>query len=167
VATCRMGWRFETGAARRAHNLDAWLALPERLAALAGRLQRVELEHADASVVIPRFDSPGTCFYVDPPYPRAVRGERWRDAGYRHELTDADHIRLAELLQGIAGVAVVSGYDCPLYESLYTRRGWGLVRLQATDQAGGRRTECLWLHPRCAERAPHPLALPGLGEAAG
>ena len=68
--------------------------------------------------------------------------------------TDADHARLADLLQGIAGVAVVSGYDCPLYEALYTRRGWGLVRLQATDQAGGRRTECLWLHPRCA--APDP-----------
>jgi DNA adenine methylase len=166
VATCKMGWRFETGRAGRPHNLDAWLALPERLAALAARLQRVELEHADAFVVIPRFDGPGSCFYVDPPYPASTRGPRWATAGYRHELTNADHVRLAGLLQGIAGVAVVSGYDCPLYEALYTRRGWGLVRLQATDQAGGRRTECLWLHPRCAERSPHPLALPGL-EAGG
>ena len=86
VATCRMGWRFETGAARRAHNLDAWLALPARLAAIAARLRRVELEHADAFVVVPRFDGPGTCFYVDPPYPASIRGPRWATAGYRHEL---------------------------------------------------------------------------------
>jgi DNA adenine methylase len=167
VATCRMGWRFETGTARRAHNLDAWLALPERLAAIAARLRRVELEHADGFVVVPRFDGPGACFYVDPTYPASARGPRWATAGYRHELADADHVRLAELLQGIAGVAVVSGYDCSLYEALYTRRGWRLVRLRATDQAGGPRTECLWLHPRCAARAPHPLSLPGLEELAG
>jgi DNA adenine methylase len=154
VATCRMGWRFETGAARRAHNLDAWLALPARLAAIAARLRRVELEHADGFVVVPRFDGPGTCFYVDPTYPASTRGPRWATAGYRHELTDADHVRLAGLLQDIAGVAVVSGYACPLYEALYTRRGWRLVRLRATDQAGGPRTECLWLHPRCAAPGP-------------
>ena len=59
--------------------------------------------------MITRYDGPGACLYVDPPYPRAVRGKRWRDAGYRHELADADHVRLADLLQGIAGVAVVSG----------------------------------------------------------
>jgi hypothetical protein len=46
-------------------------------------------------------------------------------------------------------------------------RAWRVVRLQATDQAGGRRTEYLWLHPRCAERTPRPLALPGLGEVVG
>jgi DNA adenine methylase len=162
VVTCEPGWRFETGRARRAHNTQQWVALPERLAALAARLRRVELEHDDGFAVIRRFDGPGSCLYIDPPYPEATRGTRWATKGYRHELTDADHRRLADLLQGIAGVAVVSGYAGPLYDALYTQRGWRPVLLAATDQAGAARPECLWLHPRCAESLPHALALPGL-----
>jgi DNA adenine methylase len=165
VATCQPGWRFETGRARRPHNVGAWVALPERLAALADRLRRVELEHDDGFAVVARFDGPGTCLYVDPPYPEATRGKRWATKGYRHELTDADHVRLAEALQGIAGVAVVSGYDGPLYDALYTRRGWRSVPLGATDQAGTARPETLWFHPRCAESLPHALTLPGLIDA--
>jgi DNA adenine methylase len=145
----RMGWRFERAAAGSRTAVAQW-ADTARLWATAERLRHVQLECDDALRVIARFDAPDTVLYVDPPYPAATRGTRWATRAYAHELTEAGHRRLAEVLHGLRGMAVVSGYPCPLYRELYA--GWPVVTRRARTNGARGATEALWLSPRAAAR---------------
>ena len=64
-------------------------------------------------------------------------------------MTDDEHRALAEVLRGVRGFVVVSGYPCDLYDvELYA--DWKRVT-RATFACGAkRRTEVLWINPRCA-----------------
>jgi len=106
-------------------------------------------DSSDALEVIARYDGyGGVLHYVDPPYPRCVRAERPRT--YMHEMTDADHRRLAEVLRGCRGMVVLSSYPSPLYDELYP--DWRRVVRPARDAAANERTEALWLNA-AADRA--------------
>lgn len=107
--------------------------------------------------VIRRFDGARTLFYVDPPYVRSTRSDRWARNGYRHELDDDGHRALARLLRRIKGMAVVSGYASELYDVLY--RGWVKRSFAGKSFRGEPRVEVLWLSPK-AERATKQLELP-------
>jgi DNA adenine methylase len=145
----RMGWRFERAAAGTRTAVAQWTDL-DRLWETAARLRAVQLECGDALRVLARFDGPDTLFYVDPPYPADTRGARWATRAYAHELTDADHRRLAETLRELRGMAVVSGYPCPLYRDLYADRP--VVTRRARTNGARAATEALWLSPRAAGR---------------
>lgn len=114
-----------------------------QLAALPG----VEIREADAFAYLADLaadlDQLGRVLvYVDPPY---LLSTRTSDKRYRCEISEADHVRLAEILADLAalGVAViVSGYPSPLYDQLYA--GWETREFQAMTR-GGVRTEKLWL----------------------
>lgn len=151
----QMGWRYEIAGGKQ-HNLRTWNSAPESLWAVAARLKAVQIECDDAFAVLARFDRPGTLFYVDPPYPASTRGDRWATTAYNHELTDDDHCRLATALHGQQGMVLLSGYDCPLYDDLYTRQGWRKLTRPHVTQASQHVTECLWLSPR-ASAAQRPL----------
>src|SRR4051812_17281168 len=72
---------------------------PEPLAALALARPDVETITADAIPFIDGFDYAGSgrvLIYADPPYLHSTRSSSKR---YRHELTDADHVRLIEALR--------------------------------------------------------------------
>jgi DNA adenine methylase len=144
-----MGWRFERAATRRRTAVDDWRDV-RHLVAVVERLRRVQLECDDALRVIARFDTPETAFYVDPPYPASTRGERWGTRAYGHELTDDGHRRLAEVLHAVRGMAVVSGYPCPLYRELYG--DWAMATTRARTHGRRASTEALWLSPRAAAR---------------
>ena len=148
----QMGWRFERSRTRSKTTVDDWCAVIEQIEAVANRLRRVQIECDHALRVITRFDTPQTVVYVDPPYPQATRSERWRMSAYNHELTDDDHRKLAWVLSGIKGMAIVSGAPCALYDELYA--GWQRVSRRQVTQARTTATECLWLSPRTAERTP-------------
>ena len=64
---------------------------------------------------------------------------------YSNEMSNADHIELAEKLHSVKGMVVLSGYPSALYDGLY--KDWRTVLKSATAQNGKRRTECLWLSP--------------------
>jgi DNA adenine methylase len=135
------------------HNFHMPFAWERRLPGLARihrRLRRVYIERSDWMDILQRWDMPGTCFYLDPPYHPETRD---RDM-YRHEFSQADHQRLVErLLAGIKGVAVLSGYPNPTYEAL-ERAGW--VRYQRVTRQFANplsprpdptRIEVLWVGP--------------------
>jgi DNA adenine methylase len=68
---------------------------------------------------------------------------------YHGEMSDEDHVRLAEVLNRCKSKVVVSGYPSDLYDGLYA--GWRVVRYEiANHAAGGRQKgqeiECLWLN---------------------
>ena len=110
------------------------------------RLQGVLLENCDALEVIPRFDTPNTLIYVDPPYCHDTRATR---RGYRHEMDDADHRNLAAALHTVQGMVVVSGYPSALYdEEQYS--DWIRYERRHMAEHGKASTEVVWLNPACA-----------------
>ena len=112
-------------------------------------MNMVQFECLPFDDLIPRYDTPATLFYCDPPYPLSTRSQN-TGVRYVHELDEGDHVRLANLLNKVSGLAMVSGYHSKLYEGLY--EGWGKYEYEtvanATKGENGRRVECLWVSPR-------------------
>ncbi len=120
------------------------------LGAIAGRLKHVQIEHADALAVIARYDSPATLHYVDPPYVHATRSPG-SSGRYAHDLADADHGAMAELLHQVEGMVVLSGYPSELYQELYP--DWQRIDHQALTDAATHRVESLWRNPAAQRRS--------------
>jgi DNA adenine methylase len=106
--------------------------------------------------VIERYDSPETLFYLDPTYSSSTRG-RWKKHAYEHEMTDEQHVELAEVLHGIAGMAAISGYRCELYDDLY--QDWQRADKKVRTNSAGEAVESLWLSPALVERWRKKLPL--------
>lgn len=128
----------------------AWHNWPAHVAGIVERLRGVILEHGDARELIPRLDSPATLFYIDPPYlPETRTAMRDRGRGlYEHELTTAEHVALLELLRGLVGYVVLSGYPAPLYHQALG--DWTYRERRARVNGGKLRTEGLWLNSPAA-----------------
>lgn len=119
-----------------------WRNYPDSLLCVVSRLRGVTIESRPAIEVIRRLDTPETLFYVDPPYIASTRNNY---GAYRYEMTDSDHEELSTTLKQCKGYVLLSGYQCSLYNTLYS--DWIKVERQATSDHGWR-TECLWLSPR-------------------
>jgi DNA adenine methylase len=154
------GFRFNASRSGTTPALD-WSRWPAQIPAYVERLRSVVIENKSALACIADHDDPETVFYVDPPYVFGARrdsrnGKRKR---YQHELSDADHIALAEALHRVRGMVFLSGYHTPLYDTLYG--GWITDEVDAIAQNGGLerremcrervlRREVLWMNPRAA-----------------
>lgn len=145
------GWRFQRSSARGKSVIDEWNEV-DHLWAAAGRLKQVMIECEEALQVIDRYDSPFTLFYVDPPY---VQSSRVRQNKYPHEMTDADHRRLAEVLNNVRGMVALSGYQSALYDELYA--GWQMVDKTTTTNGNNQAVECLWMNPAFSDVSRLPL----------
>jgi len=97
-------------------NVSRWLGSVQDLVEVAARLIRVQIEHRPAIDVIRAYDSPGTLFYCDPPYPHAARADA---KAYRYEMSDEEHVELAKTLHKVKGKVAISGYRCNLMDELY------------------------------------------------
>lgn len=142
-----------------------WLSGVDRLYEVHQRWIRVQVESKDFRELIPIYDSPDTFHYVDPPYSLSVRSRTGR---YRHELSDADHRDLVEVLLGIQGMCMLSGYDNPIYGPLEAA-GWERREFPTVAHAAGhtrrtgllgpgaslvhqKRVEVVWLNPQACQR---------------
>lgn len=139
-----------------------WANYPDRLNAFTARLRGVVIENKDAEAVMRQHDSAETLHYVDPPYPLATRTLKGHyDSAYRFELTDGDHVNLAEVLHGLVGMVVVSGYACDLYDSeLFPT--WRRVEGEALADGARPRTEVLWLNAAAEHALRRSQAQPTL-----
>ena len=110
------------------------------MTAIIERLRGVVIENKNALDLVETHDSKDTIFYADPPYLPSVR-----DAGedYRFEMTEAEHIELAEKLNNTKGAVLVSGYHSGLYDELY--KGWAKSEKKTKANMHGDRTEVLWM----------------------
>lgn len=69
-----------------------------------------------------------------------------------HEMSDAEHEELLNVLLALDGFVIVSGYETDLYDDYLS--GWEKHRTQSRISSGrgtSLRTECVWLNPRCAD----------------
>lgn len=126
------------------HPAMDWAAQPDNLRDVVARLRGVTIENRDAVEVARYHDAGTTLHYCDPPYCHETR--TWQNAkdAYRHEMTDDDHRRLADVLKGLKGMVVLSGYPSPLYDELY--HGWATATKEALADGAKKRTEKLWFN---------------------
>lgn len=127
-----------------------WAAYPPVLLDVAERFQAVLIENRPAVDVLQQHDSPETLHFVDPPYVHSTRQLRNSSGCYRHEMDDADHIELLEVLASLRGMVVLSGYATGMYSEAL--KGWQIHSTNARISAGrgtGLRTEVAWLNPAC------------------
>ena len=137
------GWRKNikgaNGNAPRFH-----LALPDEIMAVCERLKHangsciVQIENADALILIERHNRADALIYADPPYDRATRSGRM----YKHEYTVDDHRRLLRAMKNHKGPAAISGYGSPLYDA--TLAGWRRYETTCRTESAQKRTEVLW-----------------------
>jgi len=116
----------------------------EHLFVIAERLRGVEIDCEPALKIIERYDSPQTLFYLDPPYPASTR-TRWAKRAYAHEMTDEQHQELARAIHEIQGMALISGYQCEMYDELYA--DWTRVEREARTNSHKTAIESLWISP--------------------
>lgn len=128
-----------------AHDWQNW---PDHIESFTKRLQGVVIENRDYFTVAKQYDSPDTCFYVDPPYVHDTRNMQRGNAAYAHELDDQGHVDLAAVLKAREGFVVLSGYESDLYKNLYP--GWKVIRKKSFSDGAHPRVECLWLNDRAA-----------------
>lgn len=128
-------WKSGITASTRgmARNVSAYLSSIACLPEVHSRLMRVQVEHMDFRHVIKRYDTPETFFYLDPPYVPSTR----RSGGYRYEMDESDHRDLADMLLGIQGKALLSGYRHAVHEVL-EQSGWTRIDFFVTCHAAGK-----------------------------
>lgn len=134
-----------------AHPARDWTNLPRNIASFCERLAGVVIESRPAVEIILQHDSSETLHYCDPPYVHDTRSAAVTRTGkgYRHEMSDADHTRLAEVLHSATGMVVLSGYAGGLYADLYA--DWDVSTRKTFADGGLNRTEVVWLNPACSE----------------
>jgi len=150
--TARPAWRYvKTGSDFAKVPPETWAF--DHLYAASLRLRRVQFEHRDAFEVIRDYDGPETLYYVDPPYLASLRST-WGSQYEVDTATEEWHKELLDLLLGVKGMVVLSGYPSELYREVLEARGWLRVETLARGNAlrRGDRVEALWLSPKAQER---------------
>lgn len=122
------------------------------LRSVRDRLLGVQIDNRDALEVIRYWDSPRTMFYIDPPYHTDTNPTH--RTGYVAIADHAHYERLIELLVGIQGQVVLSGYEHDVYRPL-VEAGWDRYERRVASFLGNtaiardrRRTEVLWVKRR-------------------
>ena len=112
------------------------------LASIPDAANLVKVED-DARAFLRRFDYAGAgrvLVYADPPYLHHTRTSRKR---YKHELGDAEHAELLQLLRCLPAHVILSGYPSQLYNNALG--DWESCQFQVMTR-GGVRTEQLWFN---------------------
>lgn len=125
-----------------------WANYPSNVKHFIERLRAVVIENQPAVEVLRRFDEIDTLHYVDPPYVHDTRSSSVGRHGYRHEMTDEQHRALAEVLHGLRGMVLLSGYQGGLYDTLYG--DWRSVSVDTFADGANPRVETLWMNAACA-----------------
>lgn len=103
-----------------ADTTNKWLMRQRLITAWHERLMRVQIDCRDALEGLAYWDHDEAVFYVDPPYVPDTRADK---RVYRHEMSNADHARLIDVLLGLRGAVVLSGYPHAIYTRL-DDAGW-------------------------------------------
>lgn len=139
------GMRFEiernTGGLNYFH-----LKLPEVIEQAAERLKHnrnciVQIDNRNVFELIPKYDRENVLIYLDPPYLLETRKNK---KVYRYEFSDDEHEELLKLIVCSKAKIIISGYENEIYKKYLN--GWRLEKTTTKDQAGNRKTECIWLN---------------------
>lgn len=124
-----------------------WANYTAAIAAAGQRFAGVLIEHRPAVEVLLQHDGPETLHFVDPPY---VLSTRKAAGAYRHELSDDEHDELLEVLDGLQGMVVLSGYATEAYDLQLAH--WRRFTTKSRASAGRGtvlRDEVVWINQAC------------------
>lgn len=124
---------------------DFWDYLPKDLEFTAHRLKDVRFYNKPALELIDEFDSPDTCFYLDPPYYPATRES---PNVYTHEMTRMQHMYFLKRIVKCRGAVVLSGYDNPAYNKEladWDKYLFEVANRSSQEAVQSRRVEVLWI----------------------
>jgi DNA adenine methylase len=124
--------------------VSAWIAAVDGLPEVHARLRRVVVLDRAALEVIRSQDGPDTLFYLDPPY---LPETKTSAAFGPLEMTVEQHEELLEVILGVQGKVMISGYASRLYDTKLA--GWSrhTFRLPNNAAAGVMKrdmTEIIW-----------------------
>ncbi len=119
-----------------------WANYPCTLGLTIERLKGVVIENKDAKEVLLQHDSAETLHYVDPPHVKSTRSDEGDD--YSTEMDDKEHAELLNVLDGLKGSVILSGYPCALYDERLKK--WKRVQRKALADGAKKRTEVLWMN---------------------
>ena len=105
----------------------------------------VQIENRDAFVLIEKYSRENVLMYLDPPYILHTRKNRKK---YACEMTDADHIRLCELINNSPASIVLSGYANAL---THLKNFNKTAIIAAYDEKGNKRQEVIWTNYSSAQ----------------
>lgn len=138
ISLSLQGFAAETKKIKK--NAKVFVNRVEKMSEIAERFRSVVIEHRDALELIPRYDSPDTLWYLDPPYNCRYN--------FRYPAT-IDQEAMLGVFKKVSGYVVLSGYMSELYADELA--GWHMET--RTNQTFGHKDkeECLWLSPRTWE----------------
>lgn len=136
----KVGWKNDVQGREKAYAAKCWCATPEVIMEAAQRLRGVQIENKPAVEVITRFNFPNVLIYADPPYLLGTRHGKQ----YRHEMTDAEHRDLLDVLKAHRGPVLLSGYENQMYDEALL--GWYRDTTSAIAQTAAKRKEVLWMN---------------------
>ena len=124
--------------------VNAWMTYKEQLWDISERLAFVEVRCMPVSALVSEFENDKTLFYIDPPYLPETRQSK---NVYSVEMTEAQHIELAEKLNKTPAKVILSGYQSQLYAKLY--KNWNMQCISIANHSAQtaikqKRIECLW-----------------------
>lgn len=133
-----MGFAAETKKIRK--NAKLFANRVENMWKIAERFRSVVIECRDALALIPRYDTPDTLWYLDPPY----------NCGYNFRYrASVDQEAMLGVFKKVSGYVVLSGYMSELYADELA--GWHMETRANRTFAKEKKEECLWLSPRTWE----------------
>lgn len=118
-------------------NAKVFVNRVESMWKIAERFRSVVIECRDALELIPRYDSPDTLWYMDPPYHCRY--------SFRYPAT-IDQEAMLGVFRKVSGYVVLSGYMSELYADELA--GWHMETRTHHNFMNRKTKECLWLSPR-------------------
>lgn len=118
----KTGWGFS----KTENKAIEWNNYPKRIAGIANRFKRVQVENYSFEKMFSLYDTEDTLFFCDPPY-EYDKKERTTKKLYKYEFTQEQHEKLAALLLSIKGKFLLTHYDTELYRRLYACCNFRLI----------------------------------------
>ena len=135
VSDSRPGFAADNKQIRK--NAKVFVNRVENMWKIAERFRSVIIECRDALELIPRYDTPDTLWYMDPPY----------NCGYSFRYrASVDQEAMLGAFKKVSGYVVLSGYMSELYADELA--GWHIETRANRTFANRGKEECLWLSPR-------------------
>lgn len=136
----KVGWKNDVQGRERSYALWNWYRLPEWIIEIAERLRMVQIENRPALEIIERFGYENVFMYLDPPYLLGTRNGKQ----YRHEMSDADHEELLQLILQSPAKIMISGYESEMYNDYL--QSWERKQFSSCAESGKPRTETVWMN---------------------
>ena len=134
-------------------NAKGFVNRVEKMSEIAERFRSVVIECRDALELIPRYDTPDTLWYMDPPYNCRY--------SFRYPATIDQEAMLGAFCE-VSGYVVLSGYMSELYADELA--GWHVETRANHNFAHQVKKECLWLSPRTWDALQRERGTLPLGE---